>query len=109
LKSFIEKNPFSVYVDRALYNLSFVVLYNNSLADSSYIQDCLDFLQNNPDSYCSKIILENTLITYAKVFRKSSDELKTFLQDLIDKYPGTKLQEFAQNSLDEHYIKYIVK
>jgi hypothetical protein len=109
MKSFVEKYPASIYTDRVVNYLSYSALYNDSLADSSYNKDCMDFLENHPNSFYSKTILRNTLITNSKHYGKSRKELETFLIKLIDKYPGAILMKAAQKLLDEDYIESIVK
>jgi hypothetical protein len=96
----------SIYAEKAFYfscmNKSFS--HKGFLIDQDYIDDCKWFIDSHPNSFYMRTIIWHTAYNIGKV-SNNKYIVKNFLEDIIERFPGTMAAKNAKDYLDKNFIQ----
>lgn len=109
LKNIYAQYPQSVYAEQAFNDYSEIVTYPFDNFKTNFIDECVGFFQRYPDSYYSHKVLVNCVKAFVKINGKDKAKLISFLEEIKQQFPSSKIGESAQKLLqDNEYIKKIL-
>jgi hypothetical protein len=100
LKNLYDKYPQSIYSEQIFNHYSGIMAFNMSNLTASFLDDCITFFQKHPDSYYSHKILRNCIRAFVKINGKDKTKLISFLENIKQQFPSSKISENAETSTD---------
>jgi len=113
LKDFFTNNQSSIYSEEMYFNYiyqSVMQQKDRNIFNLKFIEECKAFFDKYPNSFYSENILKSLLPPYIRMLKISKQSFYDFLNELINKYPNTKVQTAASKLYnDKKFIKHFYK